>query len=224
MGLQSIVERMAQAARRSHGNPQDITLVAVTKTVSFERIRPILEAGIVNVGENRVQEAIEKYGAETDFVKNYPTVKRHLIGYLQSNKAKKTIQTFDMIQSLDRIAIAQDLNRHAEALGKTMPCLVEVKISEEENKTGLPVKELFSFLDQRAQWPALNIMGLMGVAPAMPTAEEVRPYFARLRALFEKTKLSILSMGMSHDFEVAIEEGSTMIRVGSALFGERRKI
>lgn len=214
-----VLEKIDNAARRSGRKAQDITLVAVTKTIPFEHLSPFLEAGIHHVGENRVQEALSKY-------QNMDGSKRvkgsvHLIGQLQSNKAKKAVSFFDMVQSLDRLDLADDLQRHAQALGRQLPCLVEVKISSEESKTGLDPALLDDFLNQVRTKPNLDVQGLMGIAPYGKSGDLARPYFSRLREMSVKHKLPILSMGMSGDFEAAIEEGSTMVRIGTALFGAR---
>jgi len=214
--LGSVLEKIDKASRHAGRHPQDITLIAVTKTISLERVLPYLQAGIHHIGENRVQEALIKYSTPLPF---HP--KFHLIGQLQSNKVKKAIEFFDMIQSLDRIDLADDLNRHAQALGKVVPCLIEVKISPEQTKAGLEPDQLEAFLSQLKSRASLAIKGLMGIAPLGADGESARPFFARLRKLFEKAKLEILSMGMSSDFEVAIEEGATMVRLGTALFGAR---
>lgn len=217
--LHEVQERIEQAARRAGQNPQNITLVAVTKTVPFERVLPLLQAGVQHVGENRVQEALAKYqeadgSARTD-------AQLHLIGPLQSNKAKKAASFFHMIQSLDRLSIADDLNRHAADLGKTLDCLVEVKVSGEMSKSGIQPEALDEFLGQLKARKNLRIRGLMGIPPVDATGEKSRPFFARLKQLFDKAKLDILSMGMSSDFEEAILEGSTMVRLGTILFGAR---
>lgn len=217
--LRRIGERMEKAARHAGRNPKDITLVAVTKTVPLERVLPFIQTGIRHVGENRIQEALEKYAGLAAGGLVRPQF--HLIGQLQSNKAKKAVGFFDMIQSLDRFDLAQDINRHAEALGKKQACLVEIKISTEATKSGLPPENLEEFLGQLKGLTSLEIKGLMGIAPAVATAEETRPYFSKLRKLFEKSRLEVLSMGMSSDFEIAIEEGSTMVRLGTSLFGSR---
>ncbi len=220
--LEALLERIDRAAQHSHRSGQDITLVAVTKTISFDRILPFIQAGLHHVAENRVQEAVAKYGMGTSFAMMHAPVSLHLIGQLQTNKAKKAAETFRMIQSLDREDLGDALNRHAEQQGRWLECLVQVKISPEESKSGLAQEALEGFLDHAARWKSLSIRGLMGIAPYGDSPESARPFFAKLRKLFEKTKLSVLSMGMSHDFEVAIEEGSTMIRLGTALFGQRQ--
>jgi pyridoxal phosphate enzyme (YggS family) len=224
--LGRILERIDAAARRSGRNPKDITLVAVTKTISLEKVLPYIQAGVHHIGENRVQEALIKYSTPSTFLGEGPgegpsRPSFHLIGQLQSNKAKKAVEFFDMVQSLDRLALADDLNRHAAEMKKVLPCLVEVKISSEETKSGLDPERLEELLNQLKTRTSLAIKGLMGIAPFAAGGESARPYFAKLRRLFEKTQLEILSMGMSSDFEAAIQEGSTMVRIGTALFGPR---
>jgi pyridoxal phosphate enzyme (YggS family) len=214
-----VVERIHKAARRSGREPQKIALVAVSKTVSFDRITPFIQAGVHILGENRVQEAADKFEGEASSLRQQ--VQLHLIGHLQSNKAKKAVQLFDMVQSLDRASLGDDLNRHAADAGKPLDCLVQVKVSPESTKEGLPPDQLADFLSRAKAWTHLRLRGLMGIPPLSKTAEEARPFFAQLRRLFDQTGLEVLSMGMSQDFEVAIEEGATMVRIGSALFGPR---
>jgi len=146
----------------------------------------------------------------------------HLIGPLQSNKAKKAVALFDVIQTLDRLELAQDLERHAAELGKIQDCLVQVKISNEFSKSGLDPAALPVFLEEVKAMPHLRVRGLMGIPPLAATGDAARPYFEHLRRLFEASRLEILSMGMSSDFEAAIKEGSTMVRIGTALFGGRQ--
>jgi pyridoxal phosphate enzyme (YggS family) len=213
--LQAVRDRIERAARRCGRHSDDITLVAVTKTVPLDRVHPMVEAGVAHIGENRVQEALTKFSAKR------PGVTYHLLGPLQSNKARKAVAFFDVIQSLDRWELAQDVNRHAAALGKKQTCLVEVKISPEVSKSGVPPEQLHAFLDRLAGLPHVDIHGLMGIPPLEAAAEKSRPYFARLRELAAKSNLRVLSMGMSRDFEIAIEEGATMVRIGTALFGSR---
>ena len=212
-----MLRRIASAASRAHRAPSEITLVAVTKTVPYERLVPYFALGMKEVGENKVQEAMGKYTAIRD------DVKVHLIGPLQSNKAKKAVAFFDMIQSLDRLSLGADLNRCAGEEGKVLPCLIQVKISDEDSKSGLAPEALAALLDASAGWPNLRIEGLMGIPPLEATGDAARPYFERLRSLAERHTLKTLSMGMSSDFEAAIAEGSTMVRIGSALFGARQK-
>src|SRR5579872_693875 len=177
--LRRILDRIEKAARRSGRKSQDITLVAVTKTIPFDTILPFLEAGIDQVGENRVQEALQKY-QNTDGTRR-TGAKMHLIGQLQSNKARKAVAVFDMIQSLDRLSLAEDLNRYAQEAGKKLPCLIEVKISPEESKSGVDPLQLDDFVARTKGMTSLDLQGLMGIAPQTRTAEEARPFFRRLR-------------------------------------------
>ncbi len=230
--LARVLERMDQAARRAGRSPNDVALVAVTKRVPFEKVLPYLQAGVRDIGENRVQEALEKCSEFRALSSQRP--KLHLIGPLQTNKAKKAVEFFDMVQSLDRWDLAEDLNRHVGGLGKILECLVQVKISDELTKSGLDPAALPEFLPRLRALPNLRIRGLMGIPPLRATGDAARPYFSQLRKLFEdvpsnvrrptsdlgpRTSFDVLSMGMSSDFEIAIEEGSTMVRIGSALFG-----
>jgi len=242
--LKAILESIHNAALRAGRRPEDVTLVAATKTVPLERILPFLQAGIKNVGENRVQEALSKY-ASNCFSPSSPPVAGggpidplpeaagddvigvirptfHLIGPLQSNKAKKAVEFFDLIQTLDRWSLAEDLNRHAAAIGKVQDCLIEVKISNEPTKSGLAPEVLPELLSQVSSLPNIRVRGLMGIPPLSAAGDAARPYFQRLRRLLEDSRLEILSMGMSSDFEAAIEEGSTMVRLGTILFGSRQ--
>jgi PLP dependent protein len=217
--LKQVLDRIEKAARAVGRDPQEVTLVAVTKTVPLEHILPFLHAGIRHLGENRVQEAMGKFSKPEG--QRVVEATLHLIGQLQTNKAKKAVGFFDMVQSVDRLELAQDLNRHARDAGKVLPCLVEVKLSHEATKSGLPPEALDEFIAQLREMASLKVKGLMGIAPQGAAGEAARPYFAKLRTLWEKTKLEILSMGMSSDFEAAIAEGSTMVRLGTALFGSR---
>ena len=223
--LKQFMDRVAKVSIHCGRDPKEITLLAVTKTVPYENVVPFLEAGIRHVGENRVQEALAKY-AELR-AKNSEMAKLHLIGPLQSNKAKKAAEFFDVIQSVDRWELAEDLNRYAGVVGKTLDCLVQVKISKEAAKSGLDPAKVPEFLPRLSALPNLRLRGLMGIPPLDATGDASRPYFQRLRRLFEeasevpRSTFNVLSMGMSSDFESAIKEGSTMVRIGSALFGPR---
>jgi len=227
--IAGIRERMASAAARVKRNPHSITLMAVTKTVMPERIREAFEAGLRVFGENRVQE----FGEKQEALKDLKDAEWHLIGHLQSNKAKKAVESFHWVDSVDSLRLAQKLNEAAKQLGRTLPVLIEIKLSEEESKAGIEMDspELEDLLRGAAQLEYLSIRGLMTVPPYTEDPEGARLYFRTLRDLRDKIALrklpgiamDILSMGMSHDFEVAIEEGSTCVRVGSAIFGARPK-
>lgn len=220
-----IEKRKNAAAVRSGRKPEDVLLLAVTKTHTPEEINEAIDAGATDIGENKVQEILEKY----DSVK---PVRWHLIGHLQTNKVKNVIDKVVMIHSVDSVKLAGEIDKRARAAGIVMDVLLQVNIADEETKTGLPVSELFTVIDDIAgRLHNIRIRGLMCIPPAGDTPEDARCYFAQARELFEKMKTlsydeeyykpDILSMGMSGDFEVAIEEGSNLVRVGSSIFGRR---
>jgi pyridoxal phosphate enzyme (YggS family) len=222
--LKTIVDRIAAAAQRAGRDPSSIKLVAVTKTVDVERIREAAAAGAVILGENRVQEAkgkIEKLGRIASW---------HLIGHLQTNKAKYAVRLFDMIHSVDSIELADEIDRQAAKLGKIQDVLIEVSIAGEASKAGVDLAGAVGLVRAAANLKNISINGLMTIPPFLDNPEEVRPYFRALRELaaniakedIPRVSLRELSMGMSGDFEVAVEEGATMVRVGSAIFGERQ--
>jgi len=227
--LAAIHERMVNAARRAGRNPDAVALMAVTKTVPADRIVEAYEAGQRLFGENRVQKFGEKFGALGDL----QSAEFHMIGHLQSNKAAKAVEIFHAVDSVDSAKLAERLNAAAEKLGKTVDVLIEINIGGEQAKSGVAPEspELERILEGAAQWLSLRIRGLMTVPPFTAEPEGARPYFRRLRELRDALAarelpsigLDALSMGMSHDFEVAIEEGSTCARIGTAIFGERRR-
>ncbi len=223
--LTQVQRRIREAALRAGRDPGEVQLVAVSKLISAERIREGVEAGIRILGENRVQEARAKVEALPGL-----EVEWHLVGHLQTNKAKLAVRLFSLIHSLDSLRLAQELDKWGRSLGKTVETLVQVKLAEEETKTGLPEEEVLPFLRAVGDLPSVRVQGLMLLPPYCPDPEEVRPYFRRLRQLLDHLKgeplpenvvLRHLSMGMSHDFEAAIEEGATLVRIGTALFGPR---
>jgi len=223
--LKEIRNKIKMAARKSNRSSRDITLVAVTKTVKVEEIKKALAMGVTNIGENRIQEALEKYEA----LKGY-NVKWHMIGYLQSNKAKYAVKFIDLVHSLDRISLAKELNKRAARLNRVMDVLIQVNIAKDENKFGLAPEEVEDFMLHVAEeYESLKIKGLMTVVPYVENPEEVRPYFRQMSQMFKKYKnlgfknieMKHLSMGMTNDFEVAIEEGANMVRIGSGIFGPR---
>lgn len=223
-----IRERIVKACERHGRDPGDVTLVAVTKTFGPEAVRAAADNGVKDIGESRIQEAAEKFALLGDEMSE---LHRHLIGHLQTNKVKKAVELFDVIQSLDRWSLAAEIQKQAERLGKTQDCLIEIKVSPEETKHGLSPDELPEFSRQLKSCPNIRVMGIMAMAPYFEDTEQSRPYFVRARAAFETLKqlpgyesVSVLSMGMSGDFEAAIAEGSTMVRVGTALFGGRANI
>ncbi|MCL0092122.1 YggS family pyridoxal phosphate-dependent enzyme [Dehalococcoidia bacterium] len=214
--IQEVTRRIALACKRAGRSPEEVTLVAVTKTIGPAAIRAAFQAGLRHFGENRVQEAKPKLG-ELENIRTQCTW--HMVGHLQTNKAKTAGALFDIIQSVDSVRLAEFLSRHAQ---KTIPILLEVNIAGEASKSGFSTGEVFSAMKEIGRMPNLEIKGLMTIAPLASDPEEVRPVFRLLRELRNSMGLDHLSMGMTDDFEVAIEEGSTMVRIGRAIFGERR--
>jgi PLP dependent protein len=227
--IAAVRERIDAAARRVRRDPASITLMAVSKTVEPERIRQAYAAGIRVFGENRVQEFEEKSAALAELKQ----AEWRLIGHLQSNKAKKAAELFSAVDSVDSLRLAEKLNQAAQQTGKKLPLLIEIKVGEEESKHGIPLDdpELEQLLRAAPQLDRLEIRGLMTVPPFTEDPEGARLYFRLLRDLRDTiaarklpaVAMDVLSMGMSHDFEVAIEEGSTCVRVGTAIFGSRPK-
>ena len=222
--LAAIRERIEAACRRAGRDPSEVTLVGASKRQPLERLQEAFDAGLTAFGENIVQEAQEKKDrlpAEIEW---------HLLGPLQSNKTRPAAELFDVIHSVDRLKILRRLNQHAEELGKRLPCFIEVLLGGEESKHGFPPRRLEEALEAFAEAPHLELRGLMSIPPPGETPEDSRPWFVRLRELSENAAKQWpgpgpwpggLSMGMSGDFEVAIEEGATHVRVGTALFGAR---
>jgi pyridoxal phosphate enzyme (YggS family) len=217
--LETVEQRICEASRRAGRDRSQITLVAVTKKFSADRIREGYQCGLRHFGENYVQEFAAKRGALQDL----PDAQFHLIGHLQSNKAALAVHLFHAIETVDSVKLLQRLDRALESTGRPMPVLVEVRLSHEESKTGADPKILPEILAAAEQCKAISVTGLMTVPPWSANAEESRPYFRTLAELAREYSLSQLSMGMSNDFEVAIEEGATIVRVGTALFGARPK-
>lgn len=218
--LLRLQERMAAAAARAGRAPSAITLVAVSKAMPAEIIREAVAAGVGILGENRVQEARDKIAALPGLAA------WHLVGHLQTNKAKPAVQLFELIHSLDSLKLAQALDRCGRQAGKVVRCLIEVNLAGEETKSGTSEDEVRPLLEAATDLPHLRIEGLMAMPPFLPEPGQSRPFFRRLRTLRDKLEaegfpLAELSMGMTHDFEVAIEEGATMVRLGTAIFGPR---
>jgi pyridoxal phosphate enzyme (YggS family) len=221
----SVRERIARAAARASRPAAEVTLVAVSKTFPAEAVREAFEAGVRDFGENRIQEAEAKIGATQDLVAS--GLRWHLVGHLQSNKARRAVGLFELIQSLDSLELARRLARQGDERGRPVRVLVQIDLAGEETKYGLPAEELLPTLEAIRGQPGLRVEGLMVLPPLLEDPEAVRPYFRRLRELRDRAmeagllEPGELSMGMSHDFEVAVEEGATIVRVGTALFGER---
>jgi hypothetical protein len=222
--LAGIRERIAQSAARAGRTTDDITLVAVSKTFPPEAIRAAYELGLRHFGENRVQEWELKRAAVADLDATW-----HLIGHLQSNKARRAANLFNRVDSVDSIALAQKLDAAAASEAKQLKVLIEVHLGGEETKSGVQEADLPSLAENIVRLQHLDLLGLMAIPPYFDEPKRVRPYFKKLRELRDHVgarlnkPLHVLSMGMSHDFEIAIEEGATEIRVGTALFGERSK-
>lgn len=214
--------KIEQAAERARRDPNEIKLVVVTKTVGANKIKEAIDCGASIIGENRVPEALAKR-SEVD-----QRVAWHMIGHLQSRKAKGAVEIFDMVQSVESISTAEALQKRCLETGREMPVLIEVNTSDEDQKYGIRPSEVEPFVRQVADLSELRIEGLMTMAAFVPDPEEARPSFRLLREIAENLKekgitrasFDTLSMGMSNDFEVAIEEGSTMVRIGSAVFEE----
>jgi pyridoxal phosphate enzyme (YggS family) len=213
--VERVRERIGRAAERA-GRPADsVLLVAVSKTVETAHIRAAVAAGVPALGENRVQEAKEKI-AELG-----RPVPWHLIGHLQTNKVKDALALFDVIHSLDRLDLAREIDRRARASGRIADALVEVNVAAEPSKGGFAPDDVAPALEALAALDHVRVLGLMVIPPVAQHGEDARPWFRTLRGLAERHGLKELSMGMSADFEVAIEEGATMVRVGTAIFGAR---
>jgi pyridoxal phosphate enzyme (YggS family) len=210
----AVEARIAAACARAGRSRADVQLVAVTKTFPASDVGHAIAAGLTDVGENKVQEARDKRPAVTG------SARWHLIGHLQSNKARDAVRLFDVIQTVDSVDLAERLARVAEAEGKRQEVLVQVNVGDEAQKSGAEVADLPALVRRIAELPSLHLAGLMAIPPFLEP-EAVRPYFRKLRALRDDLGLPELSMGMTDDFEVAIEEGATMIRVGRAIFGAR---
>lgn len=226
--ISSIYKRISHAAMRSGRNPEEVTLVAVTKTVDTKRIIEAVNAGLRVFGENRVQEAQRKIHELRSLIPE-SKIEWHLIGHLQKNKARYAVQLFDLIHSVDSISLAEELDKQAKKINKIQRILIQVKLSEEETKHGVPEEDLIPLVEGIRDLKNLKLEGLMTLPPYFEDVEMVRPYFRRLEDIRDRLNSMLilpspirdLSMGMSHDFEIAIEEGSTMVRIGTAIFGER---
>ena len=221
--LARVKKRMAEAAIRSGRRPDSVKLVGVTKTVEVDRIKEAVSAGLQIVGENYIQEARDKI-RELESPVNW-----HFVGRLQTNKAKYAVRLFDLIQTVDSFRLAKELNRRTQPLGRAIPILIQINLASETSKGGVNPTQCLSLIKQVSTLEYLQVRGLMTMPPFFHQPERARPYFAQLRKLSQEIteaqlpgiEMNELSMGMSGDFETAIEEGATLIRVGTAIFGER---
>ena len=222
----AVRERIARAADRASRSPGDVTLVAISKTHPADAVRAAFEAGVRDFGENRVQEAEPKIAATADLAAS--GLCWHLVGHLQSNKVRRAAALFGVVQSVDSLELAERLARFGAEAGRAVRGLVQVDLAGEETKFGLPEAELLSVLEAVRGREGLRVEGLMVLPPYFEDPERARPYFRRLRSLHDRARAAgllegrELSMGMSHDFEVAVEEGATIVRIGTAIFGERQ--
>jgi len=222
----AVRERIARAADRVARRPSEVRLVAISKTHPEEAVRAAFAAGVRDFGENRVQEAEPKIAATADLRES--GLRWHLVGHLQSNKARQAAALFEVVQSLDSLDLAFRVARFGARAGQPVRALVQVDLAGEETKFGLPEAELLPALEALRGREGLRVEGLMVLPPFFEEPERARPYFRRLRSLQDRAQAAgllegrELSMGMSHDFEAAVEEGATIVRVGTAIFGERR--
>jgi pyridoxal phosphate enzyme (YggS family) len=224
-----VEERITTAARRARRDPKEITLMAVSKTFAQDRIREAYQAGLRVFGENRLQEFAGKSGAVGDL----KGAEWHMIGHLQTNKASKTVELFDAVDSVDSLRLAEKLNSSAAQFQKKLAVLIEINVGGEAAKSGVSLEspEFDELLHAAPGLENLEFRGLMTIPPFSEDPQQARPYFRKLRELrdqissrrLQNVGMDVLSMGMSHDFEVAVEEGSTCVRVGTAIFGERTK-
>lgn len=218
--------RIGQACVRANRDPADVTLVAVTKTFPAEAVAQAVQVGVLDIGENYVQELLEKRNRLAD-----STIRWHFIGHLQTNKVRQIIEWIHLIHAVDRKELAQEIDRRAERAGRIMDLLVEVNTTGEQSKFGVAPALALPFIRTLAEYRNINVAGLMTIGPFLPDPEGSRPMFRRLKELREEARqlgqsnvsMRYLSMGMTGDFEVAIEEGATHIRIGTAIFGRRPK-
>ncbi len=219
--LMELRGRIAEACDQYGRDADDISILAVTKRFPASVVQTVVAAGLVDIGESRIQEAGEKI-SELGAIARY-----HLIGHLQTNKVKKAVALFDVIQSVDSLKLAEEISRRAGEIGRTIECLVQINVSGEENKFGVSTEEAMALMDQVHQLPAIDLVGLMAMGPMTDDETKIRESFGAARAVYTQGRgklgdsFDTLSMGMSNDFGLAIAEGSTMIRVGTGLFGPR---
>lgn len=221
--LEQVRERICSVCRAAHRDPEEITIMAVTKTVGPDDIKEAVESGLRVFGENRVQEAVEK-------IPRCPgNIEWHFIGHLQSNKVRAAVAHFEMIHSIDSWKLLEVVNAAAQERGRAMPVCLQVNVAGESSKHGYAPDNLSATLDRIGALGYVDVVGLMTIPPFSSDPSDARPHFRRLCALRESARrdyglsLDVMSMGMSHDFEIAIEEGATCIRLGTTLFGERRR-
>ncbi len=223
--IDDITKKIENTCKKIGRNPKDITVIAVSKTVDSERAKEAVEAGINNLGENRVQELIKKYDELSDL-----DVKCHMIGHLQKNKVKYIIDKTVLIHSVESLSLAEEINKRAEKNNLIANVLIELNIGEEESKFGINEENVYDFITSMEQFENIKVLGLMTVAPFCENPEDVRWVFKKMKNIYDKistmnlrnTEMNYLSMGMTNDYEIAIGEGSNIIRIGTAIFGARK--
>ena len=213
----NISKKINQAAVRAGRNPAEVTLLAVTKTVAATAINQALKKGITHLGENRVTEARDKF----PLLDQSKKITKHLIGHLQKNKAKKAVELFDVFQALDSSKLAKKLEQECLLKRKTLKVMIQLNLSQEKTKFGIFEKYLAGFINEMKNYPHLKLTGLMTIPPLVQNPNNNRVYFKKLKTWADKYNLPQLSMGMSQDYEIAVEEGATIVRIGSSIFGDR---
>lgn len=228
--LRKLQERVNLTCQKIGRDPREIKIVAVMKNVPMEKIREVISLGVKDIGENRVQEALKKYEELTksnELKAMSNGVKWHMVGHLQKNKVKYAVKIFDLIHSVDDFELAKEISQQAKKINKTQDCLIEVKVSPEATKYGCPPGEVGQMIQRIVELENVRLCGLMAMAPFFENPEETRPYFRQVYELFQEvssqfpiphSQFPILSMGMSNDFTVALEEGANMLRIGRAIF------
>lgn len=219
-----ICDRVAEAAKKSGRNPEDITIIAVSKTVDAHKAKEAVESGLSNLGENRVQEFVNKYEQLNDM-----NIKWHMIGHLQKNKVKYIIDKAELIHSVESLDLANEINKRAKQSEIVSKVLIELNIGEEDSKFGINAENVYDFVRAFNQYDNILVTGLMTVAPYSENPEDVRWIFKKMKEIYDNilkmklknTDMKYLSMGMTNDFEIAIEEGSNIVRIGTAIFGSR---
>ncbi len=221
--IKLIKKNIKNACEKANRSPEEVKIITVTKTIDVERINTALETGVNNIGENKVQEIMEKY----DKIIYAPHW--HLIGHLQTNKVKYIIDKVDLIHSMDSLKLAIEIDKRARKINRNMDVLIQINIAKEDTKFGIFHNDLDDFIKEIAKLDNIRVQGLMAIVPYVFDPEEVRPYFRKMKEIFESLKnspyenvnMKYLSMGMTNDYMVAIEEGSNMVRIGTGIFGER---
>lgn len=223
-----IRERIVKACAASGRSSSEVTLIAITKNRQPEEVLKAIESGVTDIGENRVQEAMRKFNGLQQVINN-KQIKRHLVGHLQTNKIKEALRLFDLIHSVDSIKLAAEIDRQAQRISQSQDILVQINTSFEESKSGFTPQEAIEAVLEIAKFKNIKVKGLMTMAPVVKNPQEARVFFKNLRDIRDKINsltlipypLTHLSMGMSDDFEIAVQEGSTMVRLGRAVFGEQ---